>query len=1073
MQASEIKAGLAVFHTANPGRIGVLTGNQLDAMCLMAEVDWGSGGAEFVDVELLEMRGGAKLQDAAACVRDRRYGTLDDLRRRITFEKLRGTLTDVVYSMKTAEIDFYPHQFKPALRFIESASNRLLIADEVGLGKTIEAGLIWTEWQARNRARRLLVLCTPTLVPKWMDEFRDKFQIMAEATSPADLLDHLDRFQRRGANTSFVLVASYHALRPRAEERLLLDELDKAEGADEARYRSMPTRVELLQRIRVQGDHAVQTDTPPFLDMVVFDEAHWMKNTASATYHLGELLSTSAAATLCLSATPIHNESRDLYALLRLIDPEVFRDQYVFDLLRSRNRPIVDLQRALSRHAWTPREVRPLLESIDPPSARVPIAAMLDGFDGSPRMRVEIRHQVEQMNLLAAFINRTRKVDVIENRVIRVPVTLPVTFSEKEMLFYNMVLRTVRASVRRQGGRSTSFHLIHPALAMSSALPVVAQSVRDGRWGGFEEMTLLADDVGEDWDLDRTDWPAAAEVAELAQHDFERNDSKYRELLRALRQIAAGKSLAADSGATVATSNSDQVVVFAFFKATIRYLARRLAADGLTCSIVTGDVANGQERTRVFDDFRAGRTRILLCSEVGAEGIDLQQARIVVNYDLPWNPMRVEQRIGRIDRIGQKAPSIVIINFHIRDTIDGSIYAHLYNKIGIFESSIGALEGILGTEISKLTGEIFREELTADQVAERVARTADAVCERSKQEQILEEQTGALIAFQDLLSERIGESQRLGRYIRPAELRLQVTDFFARHYTGDEVCGILPDNPEPGCVELTLGFKAVRDLEDYCTREELPWPNGFGRHGSPTRLTFDPAVYHSLRARHRTLQLVNHLHPLLRWITDVDQAKTNDWHKVSALSLQTSSNAPGDYFYLIHRLTFDGITRRDAFVYIIKHLDTGRVFDGVEAERMLGEALERGESLFPRDIPDLTAVLNELKKAVAQELGRQKIAFDSGQDQKLDLRRRQVTAHFDRRIESQKRRIETAVLTGTAPGAVAGFRKTLANLERLRASQLERLDFKVALRKHTFSEVACGFLKVEPASPSTPCPAIS
>jgi len=137
----DIVAGTPVYHKVNPGRLGVLTGRTLQAMFLMAEVDWGNQ-FEFVDFSQLVTFSPTARRDTDSEVRAGRYGTVDDLRRRITFEKLRGLLTDVFYSMKTSEIDFYAHQFKPVLRFTESATNRLLIADEVGLGKTIEAGLI-------------------------------------------------------------------------------------------------------------------------------------------------------------------------------------------------------------------------------------------------------------------------------------------------------------------------------------------------------------------------------------------------------------------------------------------------------------------------------------------------------------------------------------------------------------------------------------------------------------------------------------------------------------------------------------------------------------------------------------------------------------------------------------------------------------------------------------------------------------------------------------------------------------------------------------------------------------------
>jgi hypothetical protein len=527
MEPNDIASGIAVFHRANPGRIGILTGNQLPAMFVMAEVDWGSQ-LEFVDVSQLVARDNNAKPTTDHDVQAGRYGTVDDLRRRITFEKLRGMLTDVFYSMKTSEIDFYPHQFRPVLRFIESATNRLLLADEVGLGKTIEAGLIWTEWQAREKARRLLVVCPPTLVPKWLRELQDRFQLAAEATDARHLVELLDRFDRKGPGLSFVLVTSYHALRPFQTERAQLQSLrEKVDGAT----LRLPPRVKMLHRIREQGEEAIQTGATPFLDMVVFDEAHTMKNTGSASYMAGEILSAAAGAAVCLSATPIHNTSRDLYALLRLIDPEVFRDEFVFDLLREQNLPVVQLQNALSQPTWHPTEIQPLIEEIKSEEARSRLSEALREFDGSPRGRVELRHLAEHMNLLGNFINRTRKRDVITNRVIRQAVTFPVTFTREEATFYRSVLTLVRREVRRRGDSVTSFHLIHPALRMSSSMPVMAAAVQKGKWGGFEEMEQLAEDFADEFDLeDERDLPTPDDLRKLASYDFERNDSKYAAL---------------------------------------------------------------------------------------------------------------------------------------------------------------------------------------------------------------------------------------------------------------------------------------------------------------------------------------------------------------------------------------------------------------------------------------------------------------------------------------------------------------------------------------------------------------
>ena len=1065
MNPDDIAPGIAVFHRANPGRLGVLTGNRLTAMCVMAEVDWGSQ-FEFADVSQLVMRESNARRSMDSDVRDGRYGRVDDLRRRITFEKLRGMLTDVFYSMKTSEIDFYAHQFKPVLRFIESATNRLLIADEVGLGKTIEAGLIWTEWQAREKARRLLVVCPPTLVPKWLRELQDRFQLPAEETDAKRLVELLERFDRKGPGVSFVLVTSYHALRPFQTDRQLLHRL-REEAAEEGgtKTEKLPPRVKLLHRVREQGDEARnQADPKPFLDMVVFDEAHSMKNTASASYVAGEILSAAAGASVCLSATPIHNASRDLYALMRLIDPEVFRDEFVFDLLRRQNLPVVQLQNALCAATWQAADIQPLVDALPSEETRERMAEALRQFDGSPRGRVELRHVAERMNLLGNFINRTRKRDVIENRVIRQPVTLQVTLTKAESAFYRAVLALVRSEVRKRGDSVTSFHLIHPALRMSSSLPVMAAAVAGGKWGGFEELEELAEDFADEFDFDdESNLPTPEDLRQLSTYDFEANDSKYAELRKALRLIAANEKLRTDKGADADISSGDKVIIFAFFKGTIAYLQRRLKEDGISAVSVTGDIKDRDERDRLFQQFATDDNRILLCSEIGAEGVDLQFARVVVNYDLPWNPMRVEQRIGRIDRIGQKAPSIVIVNFHVRDTIDGSIYTHLYAKIGIFEQSIGALEGILGEEVAKLTAQIFRDDLTMEQVATQAGQTADAVCQRAKIESELENSTGALIAFQDLLSEQIGESQRLGRFIKPDELRLHAEDFFAARYTGNDACLLIPDNPAPDCIECKLSHRAMSDFENYCTLQDLPSPPaGFSRITRVVRLTFDPAVHQLHRRQFRQLVLVTHLHPFFRWITKENEAKNNEWHKVSAVRVRSDVFSAGRHFYLVYRMTMEGITRRDAFHYAAKCLPTGEVLTGTRAESLLNTALDGGESVFPRQTADHTPDLARLRDVLVAELKSVQRMFRDDQSQKLAIRRQQLNAHFNRRIEAQRRRIATAEERGVGENQLRGFRTTLANLEMKQTEQLAKLRDRAAGLKETPSEVACGFIDVEP-----------
>ena len=125
------------------------------------------------------------------------------------------------------------------------------------------------------------------------------------------------------------------------------------------------------------------------------------------------------------------------------------------------------------------------------------------------------------------------------------------------------------------------------------------------------------------------------------------------------------------------------------------YLEKKLSEKGFKIGKIDGDI-EPEERYDIINQFKEGKFDILLSSEVGSEGLDMQFCNVIFNYDLPWNPMRVEQRIGRIDRIGQKAEKLFVFNLVVKGTIEDRIYSRLYDRLGIFESSIGELEPILG-----------------------------------------------------------------------------------------------------------------------------------------------------------------------------------------------------------------------------------------------------------------------------------------------------------------------------------------------------------------------------------------
>ena len=179
----------------------------------------------------------------------------------------------------------------------------------------------------------------------------------------------------------------------------------------------------------------------------------------------------------------------------------------------------------------------------------------------------------------------------------------------------------------------------------------------------------------------------------------------------------------------------DRVMIFSTFRGTLRYLEKALLENGYSLELMYGptpardtDCRRGEKsRERIAKEFRAGEFQILLASEVAGEGLDFEHCSFVINYDLPWNPMRVEQRIGRCDRIGQQSEKVYIGNLASVGTIEERILTRLFERLEIFERALGDLEVILGEEISSFERELFSRGLTPQQQIERLERISRTV----------------------------------------------------------------------------------------------------------------------------------------------------------------------------------------------------------------------------------------------------------------------------------------------------------------------------------------------------------
>ena len=184
----------------------------------------------------------------------------------------------------------------------------------------------------------------------------------------------------------------------------------------------------------------------------------------------------------------------------------------------------------------------------------------------------------------------------------------------------------------------------------------------------------------------------------------------------------------------------DRVMIFSTFRGTLRYLEKELRASGFSLALMYGptpardvDCRRGEKsRERIAKEFRDGEFQILLASEVAGEGLDFEHCSFVINYDLPWNPMRVEQRIGRCDRIGQQSEKVYVGNLASVGTIEERILTRLFERLEIFERALGGLEVILGEAISAFERDMFTRGLTHDQQIERLERITQTIANNER-----------------------------------------------------------------------------------------------------------------------------------------------------------------------------------------------------------------------------------------------------------------------------------------------------------------------------------------------------
>jgi SNF2 family DNA or RNA helicase len=506
------------------------------------------------------------------------------------------------------DIELLEHQIRTANTVLRRFRGRAMLCDEVGLGKTIEAGLVLAELMIRGLVRSVLVLVPPSLIEQWQGEMRRKFSV--------ELTSHDDPAFRAGGPGAW-------------------REFDRVIASIHTAKRE-PHRSSILARR---------------WDLVIVDEAHHLRNRNTQVWKFASEVQKQFI--LLLTATPVQNNLEELFNLVTLLEPGLLSTARQFQ------RHFVD-----KRDKLTPRNLG------------------------------------ELHGLLAEVMVRNRRSTVGLQFTRRWAKTEYLALAATEYSLYEDVTAFVRSHLRaaraKESSASNRMALLSLQMAMGSSSQAAAGTLRKIA----EQPKLSA--------ADRARLLSLADRA-LAQQE----STKVGRLLRLLNE------------------SEDKMVIFTQFRATQDLIQRRLTEAGHTVAVFHGGLSR-LEKEAAIELFR-GPARLLLCTESGSEGRNLQFAHAVCNFDLPWNPMKIEQRIGRLSRIGQ-AHDVHVFNLVAARTLEAAVLHLLEAKLNMFELVIGEVDMILGNldderEFQDVVADLWTDSADHDDFARRIESLGDRLFE--------------------------------------------------------------------------------------------------------------------------------------------------------------------------------------------------------------------------------------------------------------------------------------------------------------------------------------------------------
>jgi len=512
---------------------------------------------------------------------------------------------DKLMSLDNVKVELFPHQIDSAYTVVNKLKLSALLADEVGLGKTIEAGIIIKELLCRALVKKILILVPASLTTQWQQEMKTKFGedfIRRDEFSGKEFWDRFDK---------------------------IISSIDTAK---------QPENAQMIKSIA--------------WDLIIIDEAHKLKNEQTLNFQFVEKIPKKYF--LMLTATPMQNNLKELYNMFTLLKPGLLGTYSQFQ-----SRFMVDI-------------------------------------------RTPANHE-ELQSLLKEVMIRNRRCDVNIKFPDRIVKNVSFMLSKEEMELYNDLEKFIRAHystgvmlvlmILQRVATSSSF-------AITSTLNKMLYTIENGVSFTELEKQLLGESEDGISDVEIVK-DRLSKIKEKAEDKLSKA-SKIWDVEWLKRLVAQSSKIKTNTKGEELLKyvntylKNDKILIFTGFRKTQDYLFKLFSNAGYKCVNFNGSM-NWVDKDKAIEDFKES-CQILISTEAGGEGRNLQFCHVLINYDLPWNPMKIEQRIGRIHRLKQEH-DVLIVNFSSKDTIEEYILELLYVKIKLFHTVIGELDTILSNVV--------------------------------------------------------------------------------------------------------------------------------------------------------------------------------------------------------------------------------------------------------------------------------------------------------------------------------------------------------------------------------------